>query len=158
MNLAEVMAAAIVLATASGGSLQIWAASASASRTVEQRRELLVRLDGALLAAEARLRQPLFNPSGLDCALAAAAMAELLATAPGPEAVQRQIDAQAHGVWLRLQADPLPARQRWFDAAALGQCAPDAPGEPAAPGEPGADPANVVNPEVLSDDRPSNPV
>jgi hypothetical protein len=66
--------------------------------------------------------------------------------------VQRQIDAQAHGVWLRLQADPLPARQRWFDAAALGQCAPDAPGESA------ADPANVVNPEVLSDDRPSNPV
>ena len=134
MNLAEVMAGAVVLATAGSGSLQIWAASAGAHHTLEQRQELLVQLDGALLAAEARLRLPLQDTPTDNCAAAVAAMAEQLEAAPLPEGLQRQLELQPTGLWLRLQAEPLPPRQRWLDAAALGHCAASEP-TPTAPAD-----------------------
>lgn len=123
MNLAEVLAAAIVLACASSGSLQIWASTAAASRTAELRQEQLVGLDGALLEAVARLRQPLETTPGRPCAAAAEQMAQQLASLPLPDGVQRQLEVHATGVWLRLQTNGLPLRQRWLDAAALGHCA-----------------------------------
>ncbi len=131
MNLAEVMAAAIVLACACSGSLQIWAASAAASHSLAARQEQLVRLDGALLAAEARLRQPLSVAPAGDCAAAAEAMAAQAEQLPLPEGLQRQLRPEAAGVWLQVRGDGLPPRQRWLDAAALGHCAatPEATGD-----------------------------
>lgn len=134
MSFAEVLAAAVVLACASSGSLQIWAASAAASRTAEQRQALLVELDGALLAAEALLRAPLGAVASADCQQAVAWMRGELEQAPLPSGLQRQVEPLAAGVWLKLQAEPLPPRQRWLDAAALGLCAP--PPAPVAPPEP----------------------
>lgn len=139
MNLAEVMAGALVLATASSSSLQIWAGSVRAHLTLEQRQQLLLNLDGALLAAQARLHQPLAANPGRDCAAAATAIASTLAEASLPAGVQRQLEVQSAGVWLRLQAESLPLRQRWLDAAALGHCAAlDAP-TPPGPVEPPSD-------------------
>jgi hypothetical protein len=132
MNLAEVLAAALVLAVASGGSLRIWAAAATASRTAEQRQQQLVQLDGALLAAEAQLQGGLAQP---DCEAAGRWMAAELERAPLPEGVQRQLALAPGGVWLRLYTQALPQRQRWLDAAALGLCAP-----PAAEFNPGSEP------------------
>lgn len=123
MNLAEVMAAAIVLACACSGSLQIWAASAAASHSLAARQEQLVQLDGALLAVEAQLRQPLpVAPAG-DCPAAAAALAAQAEQLPLPEGLQRQLRLEAGGVWLQVRGEGLPPRQRWLDAAALGHCA-----------------------------------
>ncbi len=130
MSIAEVLAAALVLAVASGGSLRIWAATVTAQRTAEQRQELLVQLDGALLAAEAQLLGPL---PLLECEAAAAWMASALEQAPLPAALQRQVAVEPGGVWLRLQAEALPQRERWLDAAALGLCAPPEPAPAPAP-------------------------
>lgn len=133
MSVAEVLAAALVLAVASGGSLRIWAAAATASRTAEQRQEQLLQLDGALLAAEAQLQGQL--PQG-DCGAAALWMAAAMEQAPLPAGVQRQLTPEPGGVWLRLQAQGVPRRQRWLDAAALGLCVPQQ-SESETPPEPG---------------------
>lgn len=122
MNFAEVLAAAVVLACASSGSLQIWAASAAASRTADQRQAQLVELDGALLAAEARLRMPPGAVAASDCAQAVTWMQIELEQAPLPAGVEQDLEPQNGGVWLRLQGPDLPPRQRWLDAAALGLC------------------------------------
>ena len=82
MNFAEVLVAALLLAGASSGSLQIWAAAVAASRGAELGLEQLVELDGALLAAEQHLQQALAAPLAGDCSLAVAAMAAELAQAP----------------------------------------------------------------------------
>ena len=75
MNFAEVLVAALLLAGASSGSLQIWAAAVAASRGAELGLEQLVELDGALLAAEQHLQQAQAAPLAGDCSLAVAAMA-----------------------------------------------------------------------------------
>jgi hypothetical protein len=124
MNLAEVLAAALVLATASSGSLQIWAASAAAAKTAEQRSAQLLLLDRGLLEAEAWLRQGALVP-GSDCGQAAAAMAAVLETAPLPPGLRRAVQVEGEGLWLRLQGEGLPERQRWLDAAAVGACIPN---------------------------------
>lgn len=121
MTLAEALVAALLLAGASAGSLQIWTASLAASRGAEQGLEQLVELDGALLAAEQHLQQARPALSGADCPQA---MASALEQAPLPAGLARQVDPQAGGLWLRLQAEGLPPRQRWLDAAALGYCGP----------------------------------
>lgn len=127
MNFAEVLAAAVVLACASSGSLQIWAASAVASRTAEQRQAQLVELDGALLAAAAQLRRPQEAAEPVDCLAAVAWMEAELSAVPLPAGLQRAVEPQDGGVWLRLQGEALPPRQRWLDAAALGLCAAPVP-------------------------------
>ena len=67
MNFAEVLVAALLLAGASSGSLQIWAAAVAASRGAELGLEQLVELDGALLAAEQHLQHShRFRPLGAD--------------------------------------------------------------------------------------------
>lgn len=123
MNLAEVLAAALVLACASGGSLRIWAASTAAAATVEQRGGQLLDLDRAVLEAEVALREGLPAEPGPDCAVAAQRLASRLAALPLPAGVGRELQAEAGGVWLRLQSGVLPVRERWLDAAALGACA-----------------------------------
>lgn len=144
MNLAEVMAAAIVLACACSGSLQIWAASAAASHSLAARQEQLVRLDGALLAAQARLRTSRNGIPPATCLEAAEWMEAELDSAPRPDGVQLAADQGDGGVWLRVQGENLPPRQRWLDAAALGLCS----------GPPQTSPP-PVNPEINSGNGPA---
>ena len=141
MNFAEVLVAALLLAGASSGSLQIWAAAVAASRGAELGLEQLVELDGALLAAEQHLQQalgaPLAAPLAGDCSLAVAAMAAELAQAPLAAGLERQLEPQGGGLWLRLQAPGLPQRQRWLDAAAMGFCSNSPTPEAGGDGTPG---------------------
>lgn len=137
MNFAEVLVAALLLAGASSGSLQIWAGAVAASRGAELGLEQLVELDGALLGAEQHLQQWQNTPMAGDCSQAVAAMATALARAPLAAGLERQLEPQSGGLWLRLQAPGLPQRQRWLDAAALGYCSSSPTPEDGIDGRPG---------------------
>lgn len=123
MSLAEVLVAAVVLATASSGSLQIWAASAGAAQSTERRTAQLLLLDQAMLEAEAQLRLLASSPFS-SCSIGALAIARQLEAQALPAGVSRELQLESRGVWLHLQAGELPIRRRWLDAAANGICSP----------------------------------
>lgn len=134
MNFAEVLAAALVLACAAGGSLHIWASTAEAMRTAAQRRDQLLELDRAFLAAEAWLQSP-DDPSvsplptdSTDCTAMSAWMASALSKLPLQSEIQPEVVPQGSGVLLRLQVGDQPARQRFLEPTAMKLCADEEPG------------------------------
>lgn len=142
MTLAEVLAAAIVLACASSCSLRLWGLSTVAAATLQQRGTQLLALDQALLEATAELQAGIAPQA--DCDAAAAVLAARLAAMPLPAGVERSLQLEMGGVWLQLQASALPQRQRWFDAAALGACGAVPPAAPTTTQEAADGTANLV--------------
>lgn len=127
MSLVEVLVASLVLAVASGSSLQIWAASVAATRATEQRSLQLLLLDRLMLEAEAQQRLAI-PAASLPCDQAAAWLAAQLQSQPLPAGVTRELQLQSRGLWLQLQVGALPPRRRWLDMAAVAHCGPAAAG------------------------------
>jgi hypothetical protein len=132
MNLVEVMVASTVFATASGSSLQIWAASAGTSQQGVQRQQVLERMEIDWLRLQAQWRQaaPAEGALNQSCQEAAAEMVALAQRVPVPPQVRRQLEPSADGraLLVRLQSqEPAVERQRLFSPALYGFCGDPAP-------------------------------
>jgi hypothetical protein len=133
MNLVEVMVASVLFVLASSCSAQVWGQSVAWSQRVEQRREVLQRLDADLLRQEHTLRQAAAAAvPALSCQGATDWMrAQLTATVTDlPEGIAQHLESPASGepgaLWLVVgsQAHRIE-RRRLFTAAAHGLCLPE---------------------------------
>ena len=94
MTLAEVLAAALVLAIAAGSSLRVWAGLASSSQSAQLQEQGLVQIDADLLRSERTMRQLASGHVPFDnCDAALALMQQALASGGVglPVAVTRQV-------------------------------------------------------------------
>jgi hypothetical protein len=129
MNLIELMTASSIFMAASAGSLQLWAASATASQQGAERQQVLERMDLHWLHLQARWRRDAKQWSALSCAAAVSRLEALAATTPIPPGLMRDLEPSAEDTALVVtlsssqvgQADGL-RRQRLFTAAAFGPC------------------------------------
>jgi hypothetical protein len=142
MNLTEITMAMLVFALAANASVQLWGASASWSRSTEQRQDTLRRIDADLLRREYGLRQAAlaWQVEAPGCVVAADRLRQQLEAdgVPLPAGVSRQVSADAaagtNAFWLVYRAEPLGLeRRRLFSAAAHGLCPPPAEGAESAP-------------------------
>ena len=125
MNLIEVMVASAIFAGATGGSLQLWAASAVASQQGAEHERLLERMDLDLLQLQARWRRDTQHWAGLSCERATERLEALAAATPVSPQLQRGVERTPEGTALVVSLAGQSAglrRQRLFAAAALGPC------------------------------------
>lgn len=131
MTLSEVIAAATVLAVATGGALQLWSGALAASAVSQRQQLVLERLEAQLLRSRARLRHAAAAavaaaPPAADCAAAATWMAAELGAADlaPPAGLLRQVEAQPEALVrlvLRDGATGLERQRRWSPVA-FGLC------------------------------------
>ena len=124
MQLIEVSLAAVLFTAASGGSLQLWAASGSQQKQLASRSEVEERIELDRLQLQARWRQAI--APGQTCPAVEAHMEPVAARIQPPPQVQRTLSPASDGrgvevVWSGLE-QPMLERQRRFTAAGLGLC------------------------------------
>jgi hypothetical protein len=136
MTLTEVVMASGLLLGCLSGSLQLWGLVVEAGQAEERRQLLRERVEGELMANEARLR---FHSRGrspsADCAAHTPSLQSALADYPIPGGLRRQLVSLEAGQLLqvRVDADDLAEpRQRLWSPAAFGLCAAAAPPSPPA--------------------------
>ncbi|UPM51182.1 hypothetical protein MY494_05330 [Synechococcus sp. A10-1-5-1] len=124
MQLIEVSLAAVLLTAASGGSLQLWAASGGQQKQLASRSEVEERIELDRLQLQARWRQAI--APGQTCSAVEEQLEPVAARIQPPPQVQRTLSPASDGrglevVWSGLE-QPMLERQRRFTAAGLGLC------------------------------------
>lgn len=124
MQLIEVSLAAVLFTAASGGSLQLWAASGGQQKQLASRSEVEERIELDRLQLQARWRQAI--APGQTCPAVEEHMEPVAARIQPPPQVQRTLSPASDGrgvevVWSGLE-QPMLERQRRFTAAGLGLC------------------------------------
>ena len=124
MQLIEVSLAAVLFTAASGGSLQLWAASGSQQQQLASARELQERIELDRLQLQARWRQAI--EPGQSCPAVQEQMEAVAARIQPPPQVQRTLSPASDGrglavVWSALE-QPTLKRERRFSPAGLGLC------------------------------------
>ncbi|WP_415399490.1 hypothetical protein [Synechococcus sp. W4D4] len=124
MQLIEVSLAAVLFTAASGGSLQLWAASGGQQKQLASRSEVEERIELDRLQLQARWRQAI--APGQTCSAVEEQLEPVAARIQPPPQVQRTLSPASDGrgvevVWSGLE-QPMLERQRRFTAAGLGLC------------------------------------
>ena len=124
MQLIEVSLAAVLFTAASGGSLQLWAASGSQQQQLASASELQERIELDRLQLQARWRQAI--APGQSCPAVQEQLEPVAARIQPPPQVQRTLSPASDGrgvavVWSALE-QPTLKRERRFSAAGLGLC------------------------------------
>lgn len=124
MQLIEVSLAAVLFTAASGGSLQLWAASGGQQKQLASRSEVEERIELDRLQLQARWRQAI--APGQTCPAVEEQLEPVAARIQPPPQVQRTLSPASDGrgvevVWSGLE-QPMLERQRRFTAAGLGLC------------------------------------